>query len=184
MIKELFRFVLFKSFNLFQFLKGYKIYFKNVVQLADPVNYLPQLESPPQHLQDEPQRYCVQELFLPDHSLILGRLMLTSWEMGMEGAEDSAAEILVHAVQVYIFLIISHTSYQMYFFLFFHMAIYINYACLLIFQYFLKNLLTVVLAQRNGYKLRDKKMIYSLGCPVPNPWLRSYHGLVDNSLHR
>lgn len=71
-----------------------------VFQLADPVNYLPQLESPPQHLQHEPQRYCAQELFLPDHSLILGRLMLTSWEMGMEGAESSAADLLVLAVQV------------------------------------------------------------------------------------
>lgn len=114
--------------------------------MADPVNYLPQLESPPQHLQDEPQRYCVQELFLPDHSLILGRLMLTSWEMGMEGAEDNAAELLVQAV-----------------------------------QHFLKNILTAVIAQRNGFKIRENKMIYSLGCPVPNPWLRNCHGLADST---
>ena len=92
--------------------------------MADPVNYLPQLESPPQHLQDEPQRYCVQELFLPDHSLILGRLMLTSWEMGMEGAEDSAAEILVHAVQVFrnkLFLLIYFSlCFSLFFFVLTH----------------------------------------------------------------
>lgn len=50
--------------------------------------------------QEEPTRYCVQELFLPDCELIHMRLMLASWELGLKGAEQNAAEILVVAVQV------------------------------------------------------------------------------------
>lgn len=63
--------------------------------------------------QEEPTRYCVQELFLPDCELIHMRLMLASWELGLKGAEQNAAEILVVAVQVlnkyYCLDIIQHT---------------------------------------------------------------------------
>lgn len=62
-------------------------------------------ESPPPHIQENAQRYCVQEYFLPDQSFIMGRLMLGAWELGMDGAEDSAAECLVLAVQVRFFVV-------------------------------------------------------------------------------
>lgn len=57
--------------------------------------------------QEEPTRYCVQELFLPDCELIHMRLMLASWELGLKGAEQNAAEILVVAVQVLNNIIVS-----------------------------------------------------------------------------
>lgn len=68
----------------------------------------------------------------------MGRLSLGAWELGMAGAEESAAECIVIAV-----------------------------------QYFIKNILTAVLIQRSGYKVKNKKkFIHSIGAPVANPWLR------------
>ncbi|RZF46213.1 hypothetical protein LSTR_LSTR013846 [Laodelphax striatellus] len=40
-------------------------------------------------------------------------------------------------------------------------------------QNFLKNVVTAVLRQRSGYKVRDGHFIHAMGSPVVNPWLRS-----------
>lgn len=45
-----------------------------------------------------------QEIFLPDHALVVGRFMLAAWELGLEGADDEAADIIVVAVQVILYL--------------------------------------------------------------------------------
>ncbi|ETN58037.1 SPT3-associated factor 42 [Anopheles darlingi] len=45
-------------------------------------------------------RYAAQELFLPDHGLVLGRLLVGAWENGLASAEDGAVELIVNAVQV------------------------------------------------------------------------------------
>ncbi|XP_061389968.1 transcriptional adapter 1-like [Musca vetustissima] len=46
------------------------------------------------------QRYCVQELFLPDAGFILGRFLIGAWESGLINVEDSVAEYVAMAVQV------------------------------------------------------------------------------------
>ncbi|KAJ9596834.1 hypothetical protein L9F63_012090, partial [Diploptera punctata] len=69
---------------------------------ADVSEYITPLHPPPSHARDEPLRYSAHELFLPDTSLIFGRLLLCAWEQGMEGAEESAAEIIIIAVQQFL----------------------------------------------------------------------------------
>lgn len=46
------------------------------------------------------QRYCVQELFLPDAGFILGRFLIGAWESGLVNVEDNVAEYIAVAVQV------------------------------------------------------------------------------------
>ncbi|TMW47589.1 hypothetical protein DOY81_007334, partial [Sarcophaga bullata] len=46
------------------------------------------------------QRYCVQELFLPDAGFILGRFLIGAWECGLVNVEDNVAEYVAMAVQV------------------------------------------------------------------------------------
>ena len=46
------------------------------------------------------ERYCVQELFLPDNGLILGRLLIGAWQSGLANVDESCAEIISQAVQV------------------------------------------------------------------------------------
>lgn len=47
-----------------------------------------------------PQRYCVQELFLPDSGFIMGRLLVGAWENGLVNVDDIVAEYVSMAVQV------------------------------------------------------------------------------------
>lgn len=70
------------------------------LQPVEVVDYLPSLRPPSYQPTDEPQRNCAYELFLPDQAFLMGRLMLAAWECGLEGANDSAADVLVCAVQV------------------------------------------------------------------------------------
>ncbi|XP_067640627.1 transcriptional adapter 1-like [Eurosta solidaginis] len=46
------------------------------------------------------QRYCVQELFLPDAGFVLGRFLIGAWEVGLANVEDNVAEYVAMAVQV------------------------------------------------------------------------------------
>lgn len=69
-------------------------------QPADIHDYV-QARRPPKP-QDEPPKYCTQELFLPDHDFIYLRLMLAAWEVGLKGAEQKAADLLVVAVQQFL----------------------------------------------------------------------------------
>lgn len=66
---------------------------------VEVVDYLPSLRPSSYQPTDEPQRNCAYELFLPDQAFLMGRLMLAAWECGLEGANDSAADFLVCAVQ-------------------------------------------------------------------------------------
>ncbi|KAK3920227.1 Transcriptional adapter 1 [Frankliniella fusca] len=66
---------------------------------VEVVDYLPTLRPSTYQANDEPQRNCAHELFLPDQAFLMGRLMLAAWECGLEGANDSAADFLVCAVQ-------------------------------------------------------------------------------------
>uniref|UniRef100_U5EZP9 Putative transcriptional adaptor 1-2 n=1 Tax=Corethrella appendiculata TaxID=1370023 RepID=U5EZP9_9DIPT len=44
-------------------------------------------------------RYAAQELFLPDLGLVMGRLMVAAWEVGLINIEESAAELIANSVQ-------------------------------------------------------------------------------------
>lgn len=46
------------------------------------------------------QRYAAQELFLPDTGLILGRMMVGAWEIGLHTVDDAVADYVVNGVQV------------------------------------------------------------------------------------
>ncbi|KAH8248655.1 hypothetical protein KR032_001816 [Drosophila birchii] len=46
------------------------------------------------------QRYCAQELFLPDAGFIMGRFLIGAWEIGLVSVDDSVAEYVAMAVQV------------------------------------------------------------------------------------
>lgn len=109
---------------------------------ADLLEYLPPT-SPPGAGSDG-VKYATQEVFLPDHALVVGRFMLAAWELGLEGADDDAADIIVVAV-----------------------------------QNFLKNIISTVVSQRKGYKLRNKRFLYDIGSDVPNMWLRNSNKLYD-----
>ncbi|KAL4710303.1 hypothetical protein ACJJTC_011119 [Scirpophaga incertulas] len=70
---------------------------KSNFETADLLEYLP-ANSPPGAGSDG-VKYATQEIFLPDHALVVGRFMLAAWECGLEGADDDAADIIVVAVQ-------------------------------------------------------------------------------------
>ncbi|ALC38598.1 Ada1-2, partial [Drosophila busckii] len=46
------------------------------------------------------QRYCAQELFLPDSGFIMGRFLIGAWEIGLISVDDNVAEYVAMAVQV------------------------------------------------------------------------------------
>ncbi|XP_026746438.1 transcriptional adapter 1-like [Trichoplusia ni] len=70
---------------------------KSNFEPADLLEYLPP-NSPPGAGSDG-VKYAAQEIFLPDHALVVGRFMLAAWELGLEGADDDAADVIVVAVQ-------------------------------------------------------------------------------------
>ncbi|KAJ8726868.1 hypothetical protein PYW08_015265 [Mythimna loreyi] len=70
---------------------------KSNFEPVDLLEYLPP-NSPPGAGSDG-VKYAAQEIFLPDHALVVGRFMLAAWETGLEGAEDDAADAIVVAVQ-------------------------------------------------------------------------------------
>ncbi|XP_038213630.1 transcriptional adapter 1-like [Zerene cesonia] len=115
---------------------------KSNFEPADLLEYLPP-NSPPGAGSDG-VKYAAQEIFLPDHALVVGRFMLAAWELGLEGADDEAADLIVTAV-----------------------------------QNFLKNVISAVVSQRKGYKLRNKHFMYDVGGDMPNMWLRGTNKLYD-----
>ncbi|XP_075972725.1 transcriptional adapter 1-2-like [Anticarsia gemmatalis] len=78
---------------------------KSHFEAVDLLEYLPP-NSPPGAGSDG-VKYAAQEIFLPDHALVVGRFMLAAWELGLEGADDDAADIIVVAVQNFLKNVIS-----------------------------------------------------------------------------
>lgn len=58
------------------------------------------LPSLPAHIQNESVRFCLNERFVPDVTLVYSRMVLGAWEQGLDTCEDAAAEILSSAVKV------------------------------------------------------------------------------------
>ncbi|XP_037936963.1 transcriptional adapter 1-like [Teleopsis dalmanni] len=48
------------------------------------------------------QRYCRQEMFLPDPAFMLGRLMIGAWEVGLVNVDDNVAECMINAIQIFL----------------------------------------------------------------------------------
>ncbi|XP_055705360.1 transcriptional adapter 1-like [Phlebotomus papatasi] len=64
------------------------------------MDYLPaEATQDNHHNTNHQQRFVAQELFLPDSALIMGRLLVGAWEIGLVNVEDAAAEMLCGAVQ-------------------------------------------------------------------------------------
>ncbi|XP_068627827.1 transcriptional adapter 1-like [Battus philenor] len=78
---------------------------KSNFEPVDLLEYLPS-NSPPGAGSDG-VKYAAQEIFLPDHALVVGRFMLSAWELGLEGADDEAADLIVVAVQNFLKNVIS-----------------------------------------------------------------------------
>lgn len=73
---------------------------KCLFECAEYSDYV-QPSSPTLPLEYE-NRNAASELFMPDSGFMSTRIALVSWEMGLNGAEDSVTEILVHACQVFV----------------------------------------------------------------------------------
>nr|CAD7400678.1 unnamed protein product [Timema poppensis] len=67
---------------------------------ADILDYAYVAKTSTKHTEEPPIRYCAQELFIPNTSLIMGRLLLATWEHDLEGADDKCADILGLAVKL------------------------------------------------------------------------------------
>ncbi|XP_017107368.2 transcriptional adapter 1 [Drosophila bipectinata] len=57
-------------------------------------------QQQPMQQQLPSQRYCAQELFLPDAGFIMGRFLIGAWEIGLVSVDDNVAEYVAMAVQV------------------------------------------------------------------------------------
>nr|CAD7611985.1 unnamed protein product [Timema genevievae] len=69
---------------------------------ADILDYAYVAKTSTKHTEEPPIRYCAQELFIPNTSLIMGRLLLATWEHDLEGADDKCADILGVAVKLFL----------------------------------------------------------------------------------
>lgn len=69
--------------------------------MEDNLNIIQPAEGTEANIQIQPtQRYCAQELFIPDTAFILGRFLIGAWESGLTNVDDSVAEYAANAVQV------------------------------------------------------------------------------------
>ena len=59
-----------------------------------------------------------------------------------------------------------------------------DHPVLLLLQIQLKKILSAVMQKRSGYKLREKRFRFSMGCQVKNPYLRQTSITHDSSLNR
>lgn len=48
-------------------------------------------------------------------------------------------------------------------------------------QVFIKNIITAMISQKKGYKIRDGKLQYGFNQPIPDPFLRNYSNLMDET---
>lgn len=67
----------------------------------DNMNVIQPAPGTDANIQIQPtQRYCAQELFIPDAGFLLGRFLIGAWEMGLVNVDDNVAEYTALAVQV------------------------------------------------------------------------------------
>lgn len=119
---------------------------KGVFECADFSEYVQ--PSSPSMLppSDFENRSAAAELFIPDSSFIASRIAVMAWENGLEGADDSVTELIVHACQV-----------------------------------FVKNIITAMISRCKGYKIRSKKFQYGFNHPIPDPFIRNFNNVNDDT---
>jgi transcriptional adapter 1 len=119
---------------------------KGVFECAEYSDYI----QPPSPTMLPPAEYenrsAAGELFMPDSGFVATRIAVTSWENGLDGAEESVTELIVHACQV-----------------------------------FVKNILMAMISRMKGYKVRDGKFQYGFNLPIPDPFIRNYHNVIDET---
>lgn len=49
-------------------------------------------------------------------------------------------------------------------------------------QAFVKNIITAMISKKKGYKVRDNKFQFGFNQPIPDPLIRNYNNVVDESL--
>ena len=82
------------------------LFLQNRFVPADPMQYLPPVAVlPPVAIRgsnEEPEQveFCSRTMFLPDISMLHGRVFVTAWEYGLEGVAEKAVPLLMNAVQV------------------------------------------------------------------------------------
>lgn len=78
---------------------------RSVFEPVELFDYLPEEgdDLPSSSASPHQPRFAADELFLPDTSLIMGRLLVIAWENGLSGVDDNTCEIMVQAVQVNIY---------------------------------------------------------------------------------
>ncbi|XP_070582105.1 transcriptional adapter 1-like isoform X2 [Ptychodera flava] len=86
---------------------------------------------------DSPIAFCSRDLFLPDISMLHGRMFVTAWECGLEAITDDCVQLLQLAVEQH-----------------------------------LKNILSVVLGRRHGFRLREGCFRYGIGNATKSEQLR------------
>lgn len=117
---------------------------KGVFENAEYVDYV-QPSSPTMLPPSEYEnRNAAAELFMPDSGFVATRIAVTSWENGLDGADDSVTDVIVHACQILV-----------------------------------KNILTAMISRVKGYKVRDRKFQYGFNFPIPDPFLRNFHNVID-----
>ena len=70
--------------------------FENRFVPADPMQYLPVEVSKP--VANDRVEFCTKATCLPDAEMLHGRVLVTTWEWGLEGASDAAIPVVLHAV--------------------------------------------------------------------------------------
>jgi chaperonin GroES len=48
-------------------------------------------------------------------------------------------------------------------------------------SYFVKNILMAMISRMKGYKVRDGKFQYGFNLPIPDPFIRNYHNVIDET---
>ncbi|CAH1176492.1 unnamed protein product [Phaedon cochleariae] len=48
-------------------------------------------------------------------------------------------------------------------------------------QVFIKNIITAMITKKKGYKVRDQKLQYGFNQPIPNPFIRNFNNIIDDT---
>ncbi|XP_023017411.1 transcriptional adapter 1 [Leptinotarsa decemlineata] len=75
---------------------------RGIFECADYADYVQPSSPTMTPRPDFENRSAAAELFIPDSGFIACRVAIAAWENGMEGAEESVTELMVHACQVFV----------------------------------------------------------------------------------
>lgn len=115
-------------------------------EMPDYSDYVQSSNLPVSPSTEFENRCAAAELFIPDNGFMSCRIALTSWENGLDKANDNVGDLMVHACQV-----------------------------------FVKNIITAMITKKKGFKIRDKKFQYGFNQPVPDPFLRNFSNVIDET---